>query len=1272
MEQSKEQLIADVVELKRRLEEAEETLEALRSGAVDALVVYAPEGERVFTLQGADQTYRHLVETINEGAATLTAAGDILYANGRLAEILGLPLERVIGSALREHIAETDQVFFEALFALARKGESKGELLLRTENGPAAPAYLSFSSLKLEDTPGALSLVVTDLTEQKRQETIITEGKLSREILLQAEQPIAVCDASGRIIRASRGLRQLCGQNPLLLPFQLAFPLKLPPDKTFLLARLFQGTVLTNLEVNFRRPGDGRQFHLLLNTGPLLAEDQAVKGFVIAFTDITERREAEAEKQALLEKLQDSEEELQVLNEELQAVNEELQTQMAELRVQGEELQVHAEELRVANQEILAAHQSLLESDERLRRASRAGRVGLYEWNTTQDRAYWCPQAYELFGLEPGLTVNYERWLGCIHPQDRERVTQNLAELLKQAHQGVKIEPFQDEYRILHSDGTELWLEATVSMEFDDHDIIIRGAMRDITERKEAEMILFESEARLSAILENLPVGVWIVDSTGRVTLKNKAADLIWAGNCPLSSCPENYVEYVAWDVKTGKRLETEDYPLARTLSTGLPVAPVELRIRRFDGKDGFIMMSTTLLRGPDGSVTGAVGINVDITERQQAEKALRESEERLRQAAAAGRMFAFEWAPRTDDVFRSAEAGAILGLSGEAAIHDTGQSFFAKIFPEDRDTFVEMLHNLNPESDRYTANYRVVQAETGRVIWLEEIAQGIFDAEGNLSRLFGMAMDITARRQTEEALKASEERLRLAQEAGRSGTFDWDLNNNTIVLADNLLALAGLQSFEAEDPYEAWMALVLPEDREATQAAVQRALKTGDYRTEFRLRRQDTREVRWLEGRGQVFFDSDGKPARMVGINMDITERKQAEEALRRAHDELEERVQERTSILRFTITQLQEEVAERQRAQTELVKQSELVHDLYNRAPCGYHSLDGEGFFVRINDTELAWLGYSREEVVWRMNFEDFLTPEGQELFRQSFPVLMERGWVRDLEYELIRKDGTIIPVLLSATAVKDEAGNYLMSRATIYDITERQRAELALQESQERLRFLASQLLTSQEKERKRLAAELHDELGHALLTLKISLGSIARKLLPEQENIQELLQDQMGYINHVIEEVRRLYHDLSPGDLEDLGLTKALKNLIEDFARTQPDISWEVELPDLAGRFTVVVQTIIYRLVQEALTNIGKHAEPSQVRIVARAEDGQVRLVIEDNGQGFDLSEVDRDPSRGVGLAAMGERLYIVGGSLDISSQVGQGTRLTFTVPTLADG
>ena len=151
-----------------------------------------------------------------------------------------------------------------------------------------------------------------------------------------------------------------------------------------------------------------------------------------------------------------------------------------------------------------------------------------------------------------------------------------------------------------------------------------------------------------------------------------------------------------------------------------------------------------------------------------------------------------------------------------------------------------------------------------------------------------------------------------------------------------------------------------------------------------------------------------------------------------------------------------------------------------------------------------------------------------------------------------------------------------------------------------SEKRLRFQPDQLLTAQENERKRLAAELHDELGHALLALKLHLSSIEKKMLPEQQDIKEEIRAQLDYINEVIQDVRRLYHDLSPGDIEDLGLTKALRTLINDFAIYVPKITWKRELVGLEGLFSVPVQTIIYRIIQEALTNIGKHADPTFVK------------------------------------------------------------------------
>ena len=130
-------------------------------------------------------------------------------------------------------------------------------------------------------------------------------------------------------------------------------------------------------------------------------------------------------------------------------------------------------------------------------------------------------------------------------------------------------------------------------------------------------------------------------------------------------------------------------------------------------------------------------------------------------------------------------------------------------------------------------------------------------------------------------------------------------------------------------------------------------------------------------------------------------------------------------------------------QRAEA-LRRSADEIRDLYNRAPCGYHSVDKDGVYVQVNDTELSWLGYAREEMIGKLKFSDLVTPEGVKTVQENFPKLKAQGVVRDLEYDMVRKDGTILPVLLSATAVTDGAGNYLMSRSTIYDITARKQAE------------------------------------------------------------------------------------------------------------------------------------------------------------------------------------------------------------------------------------
>jgi PAS domain S-box-containing protein len=169
--------------LRTRLEEAQDTLRAIREGEVDALVVYGPEGERIYTLKGADHSYRILVETISEGTVTLSPDGDILYANQQMATMLGGRLEQIIGSTIFSFIPPNELGDFRSLLAQAKKGAGRGEICLKKGDGFLIPTLLSCRSLRLEEAPEAVCLVAMDLTGLKETETALKESEQKLRLL---------------------------------------------------------------------------------------------------------------------------------------------------------------------------------------------------------------------------------------------------------------------------------------------------------------------------------------------------------------------------------------------------------------------------------------------------------------------------------------------------------------------------------------------------------------------------------------------------------------------------------------------------------------------------------------------------------------------------------------------------------------------------------------------------------------------------------------------------------------------------------------------------------------------------------------------------------------------------------------------------------------------------------------------------------------------------------------------------------------------------------
>ncbi len=283
-EPSGPELAAELANLRARLAEAEDALRAIRGGDVDGVLVAGQEGNRVYTLTGADRIYRQLIETMSEGAVTLSADGVILYCNVRLAEMLGRPLDQVLGTALRNYLPPADQQALDASLTAARTTPDRREINLKTSEDGLVPVYLSASRLQSEGAEMVFCLVLTDLTEQRSHE------RQARLILEQVAEAIIVCDEQGQIVRASQAVQRWCDGSPLQRPFAEVFPLRTDASGPFQLALVLRGETLWNVDVALDRPG--QQLDLILNAGPLLSGHQ-VLGCVVTLTDISERKRAE-------------------------------------------------------------------------------------------------------------------------------------------------------------------------------------------------------------------------------------------------------------------------------------------------------------------------------------------------------------------------------------------------------------------------------------------------------------------------------------------------------------------------------------------------------------------------------------------------------------------------------------------------------------------------------------------------------------------------------------------------------------------------------------------------------------------------------------------------------------------------------------------------------------------------------------------------------------------------------------------------------------------
>jgi PAS domain S-box-containing protein len=408
-----------------------------------------------------------------------------------------------------------------------------------------------------------------------------------------------------------------------------------------------------------------------------------------------------------------------------------------------------------------------------------------------------------------------------------------------------------------------------------------------------------------------------------------------------------------------------------------------------------------------------------------------------------------------------------------------------------------------------------------------------------------------------------------------------------------------------------------------------------------------------------------------VVLIIRDITEAIRVQQALveseeryRLLSEELEEKVKERTAE----------------------------VQDLYNNAPTGYHSLDPDGYYHMINDTELSWLGYTREEMIGKMKTTDLMTPESVQDFLGIYPIFKERGWVSDVEFTYVRKDGTHMPVLVNSTAIYDEDGKYLTSRTTVFDNTERKKAQDALERSRDDLNAANAALAKAS-----RLKDEFLASMSHELRTPLTGILGLTEAL--QMETYGELNEKQRFALTNVESSGRHLLElindilDLSKIEADKLELQLEQVSVSEICQASLQLTKGMAHQKHQVVNFTTNVPAATLRadgrrlkqMVVNLLSNAIKFT-PQQgqlgLEVTGSEDDHFVRITVWDKGAGIkpeDLgklfkpfTQLDSSLTRsqsgtGLGLSLVARLAEMHGGSVSVESEYGTGSRFSITLP-----
>jgi PAS domain S-box-containing protein len=857
------------------------------------------------------------------------------------------------------------------------------------------------------------------------------------------------------------------------------------------------------------------------------------------------------------------------------------------------------------------AEEALRESEERLRLALDAAHMGTFDWDVPRNRITWSRWHEELWGFKPGeFEGTYEAFSERVHHDDLPGINAEVARCI------AAREAFVREFRVAWPDGSVHWVQGRgeVTLGDDGQPARMRGVVVEITERKLQEEALHESEAMLKQSQRVAALGHYALDVATGLWTSSEVLDEIFGIGGAYAKNVEGWLDIVHPE----QRDEMYAYLRDRVLKEGNSFDREYRIVRINDSAVRWVHGLGNLEFNTEGQPARMFGVIQDITERKLIAEALRDSEERYRDLVEniQDLVCTHDLEGRVLSANRALEE--LLGYD----LKDFGEKTFREILaPEARDRFDDYLVRIR--RDGVASGLMLVQTSTGeRRIWEYH---NTLRTEGVATPIVrSLARDVTEQRRAEKVMFELRRELELTMNSMEEGVHRVDLKGN--IVFENPAA-ARMLGWEVSELLGKSGHLTMHHTRRdgtpypKEECPIYATFSDG-------VSRQVADEVFWRRDGTSFPVEYTTAPMRndrdeivaTVVTFRDITDRKVAEGALR--------------------------ESEERYRELFENAKDAIYVHDL-------------EGVYMSLNRAAERLSGYRREEILGKP-FWELVAPEYVGQLRENVRKKLEEVGETNYEVEIIHKDGARVPVEVSSRLIYED-GVAIGVQGSARDITERKRAQRALLTYSRRL-------IAAQEAERRRIARELHDQIGQVLTALKLNTHAI--QSARDGREAGPLIADNLKMLDEALEQVRDLSVELRPLLLDDLGLVTALRWYVD--RQTQRTgvlaefISDSLE-PDL--RLTSELETACFRIAQEALTNVARHAHAKLVTVRLSRNGPSLILLIEDDGVGFDIEALQGQAlaNATLGLRGMQERAHAVGGRIKIDSATDKGTQVFVELP-----